>query len=249
MTTRDERLYGCVRQATRLDGEALAALGDRAAQDALLERITQAEARSVAMPGARRRPRPVLVAAGAAAVALAVSGLVVPGLLGSGSGPGSLSAVPSLSAPGSGPASPSAVPSRTGTSPAPRGAVFGSAAMSCVEDYSLRNLAARRFAFDGEIVSIGPSAIPDDPTDTYLLVTFRVNHWYRGGAGEWITVAMMSPDANMEAADTYRVGSRLLVTGEDRAGGELLTNPIVWGCGFTRWYGEADAADWASVFR
>jgi hypothetical protein len=196
-------------------------------------------------PVVRRGRRPVLVAAGAAVVALAASGLVLPSLLNPADPSGALPGVPSASVAGSG--SPAAEPSVTPT--AAQGDVFGgSGLMSCIEEYNVPNLARRRFAFDGEVVGIGKGPVRKDPFHLYAPVTFRVNRWYRGGTGERVTVAMLYRSSPSVDNPTFGVGARLLVSGEERWGGAALTDPIAWPCGFTRWYGEADAADWARAF-
>ncbi|BCJ73520.1 hypothetical protein CS0771_30640 [Catellatospora sp. IY07-71] len=244
MSAKDDRLDGYVEDACRLDAERLAVLGDRAARDALLERITAVDASAAVAPPVRRGRRPVLVAAGAAVVALAAAGLVLPGLLGRPADPsGAQPGVPSSSAgPGLSP-----TPEPSGT--APRGDVFGGGGlMSCVEEYNLPNLARRRFAFDGEVVGIGNGPVRKDPFDLYAPVTFRVNRWYRGGTGERVTVAMLYRSSPSVDNPTFGVGSRLLVSGEERWGGAELADPIAWPCGFTRWHSEADAGDWARAF-
>ncbi|GAA1629901.1 hypothetical protein ACFQY4_35945 [Catellatospora bangladeshensis] len=245
MSAKDDRLDGYVEDACRLDAERLAVLGDRAAQDALLQRITAVDVSVAAAPSVRRGRRPVLVAAGAAAVALAASGLVLPGLLRPADPTGAQPGVPSASV--AGPGSPAAEPSVTPS--APRGDVFGgSGLMSCIEEYNVPNLARRRFAFDGEVVRFGKGPVRKDPFHLYAPVTFRVNRWYRGGTGERVTVAMLYRSSPSVDNPTFGVGSRLLVSGEERWGGEALDDPIAWPCGFTRWHSEADAADWARAF-
>ncbi|MEV4416808.1 hypothetical protein [Catellatospora sp. NPDC049609] len=248
MAERHERLYGHVRQATRLGAESVAALGDGAARDALFEEITRTDTAATAVRAVRagRRVRPLLVSAGVATVVLAA--VVVPGLFGSGDEPGPLSAVPSLAASPAVPSPQAASPAVSTASPAPRGDVFGgSQTMSCVEQYTLPNLATRRFAFDGEVVAVGTGRAPGDPLDLYAPVTFRVNHWYRGGTAERITIAMLSAGGSVDTV-AYRVGRRLLVSGEDRWGARTLTDPVAWPCGFTRWYSEDEAADWSRAF-
>jgi hypothetical protein len=189
-------------------------------------------------PPARRsqtgRRRPVTLAV--------ASVLAITGLPGSRNRP-PLAALPTHSS--------SAQPTPTQT-PERQGDVFGSGiAASCVEAYDPQTLAKRSFAFDGIVASVGKSsASGSEVIDPYVPVVFNVNHWYRGGDGGSVTVAMFPPGAHTGVNNaTYDVGSRLLVSGEPRFGGAPLNDPISWSCGFTRWYNEADAQIWDLAFR
>jgi len=120
--------------------------------------------------------------------------------------------------------------------------------MSCVEAYSAETLQHRDFAFAGTVVRIGD--VPDDAgSASYVDVGFTVDHWFRGGSAATVTVAMLPPVATTSVdSTTYRIGSRLLVSGEPRWDGPPLHDPIAWACGFTRWYTEADRTDWERAF-
>jgi hypothetical protein len=116
---------------------------------------------------------------------------------------------------------------------------------SCVESYAPQAVAGRSFAFDGEVVRIGPSVSDrGDGGDLNLPgVTFEVREWFSGGEGDTVTVDMQVPDS------AYGVGSRLLVSGEPRWGGSPLTKPIAWACGFSRYYDTETAAAWRDATR
>jgi hypothetical protein len=98
-------------------------------------------------------------------------------------------------------------------------------------------------------VSIGEGAtnkVDKGQLDT-AAVTFQVNEWFKGGAGETVTVDLMAPTSNIAGNDTplYEEGTRLLVSGEPRWGGAPLDDAIAWSCGgFTRYYESAVADDW-----
>ncbi len=122
-------------------------------------------------------------------------------------------------------------------------------AASCVEGYDLESLVHRAFAFDGTVAHISDGSA-DPRSFGYVDVTFDVHEWFRGGAAEKTIVEMSPPRAEGSAisADyqvtSYEVGSRLLVTGEPRWGGEPLDNAIAWYCGFTRTHDESTATAW-----
>jgi hypothetical protein len=98
----------------------------------------------------------------------------------------------------------------------------------CAFRYSVRAVQARGFAFDGSVVAIGDAG-----------VTFDVREWFVGGDAATVTLTMAGPTQSgmSESPPSYAVGTRLLVSGEDR---------IVWGCGFTRYFDEETAAAWRS---
>lgn len=120
---------------------------------------------------------------------------------------------------------------------------------SCVESYTLNNLSRRAFAFDGTIERItaaSPTAGPVLPE--YVSATFVVNEWFRGGSDTRVTITMPGSGDRFDPTLVYEIGSRLLVSGEPRWGGEPLDDPVAWSCGgFTRPYDGATAADWQSV--
>ncbi|MBB5789247.1 hypothetical protein [Jiangella mangrovi] len=123
----------------------------------------------------------------------------------------------------------------TRTGPLPDGG-----AASCAFAYSRETLAERAFAFDGTVTDIGAGS-----------VTFDVHEWFRGGEEPAVTVAMADgaalADETSEWGPVYEVGTRLLVSGEPRWGGGPLDDPIVWTCGFTRYYDGTTAAFWRDV--
>ena len=139
---------------------------------------------------------------------------------------------------------------------APRsGPVFSSANVRCVEEYSPEAMTGRAFAFDGTVTEIG-GAVSNrgDSGDLPLSgVTFRVEEWFVGEGPATFTVDMLAPTKSeaSESAPSYHVGSRLLVSGEDRWGEASedgsLEDPIAWGCGFTRYFDEETAAAWRSA--
>ena len=121
-------------------------------------------------------------------------------------------------------------------------------AASCAFAYSAAELDKRAFAFDGTVLAIAHAPAGSVPG---YLVTFRVNEWFRpdGGAHQVTVRTHTPPEAagNHGALDfpDYRVGSRLLITGEPLKGGaDPLKDPVAWGCGFSRAYSPADAATW-----
>lgn len=150
-----------------------------------------------------------------------------------------------------GASTPDGVPSAAG--PERHGALAGDEGASCVEAYTPSAVATRAFAFDGTVTAIGPGTT--DRADAVLglvAVTFEVHEWFGGGTGETVTVDMFppgpdQPDQASESAPSYGVGTRLLVSGEPRWGGEPLQDAIAWTCGFTRYYDETTAADWRAA--
>ena len=52
-------------------------------------------------------------------------------------------------------------------------------------------------------------------------------------------------DAQRSRGTEAELGTRLLVSGEPRWGGDALDEPIAWPCGFTRPWTEEEAAEWA----
>lgn len=122
---------------------------------------------------------------------------------------------------------------------------------SCVEGYSLTNLAHRTFAIDGTVESITPVAEPAGARFGRAEVTFVVNRWFRGGTGTRVTVIMPGIAGWPKDGPEYQVGTRLLVSGEVQSRGETVLMPIAWmGCdGFTRPYDAATGAAWASALK
>lgn len=127
------------------------------------------------------------------------------------------------------------------------GALGGGGLASCAEEYTAQAIATRAFAFDGTVTGIG-----DGQNDLgYVPVTFAVNAWFRGSNRRTVTVDMAPPKSALfetsVSGGTYQVGSRLLVSGEPRRGGEPLQAALAWGCGFTRYYDESTATAWATA--
>jgi len=132
-----------------------------------------------------------------------------------------------------------------------RGPVSFSATASCVEDYSPEAMTGRAFAFAGTVTEIGESVTDrgDSGDLGYSGVTFQVEEWFVGDGPATFTVDMGAPTKSRmsESAPSYFVGSRLLVSGEDRWGEGGLEDPIAWGCGFTRYFDESTSAAWRSA--
>ncbi|MGY2129495.1 hypothetical protein [Blastococcus sp. SYSU DS0617] len=134
----------------------------------------------------------------------------------------------------------------------PAGALPATRAVSCPE-YSPALVGQRDFALDGTVTGIGEQRFPRLPgeteADSFYSVTFRVHAWYRGGTGERVTLHMeelpylSTPEGG--SIETYGVGTRLLVSGDvsDIVGRGLIGQ----GCGFTRYYDEQTAAEWAAA--
>ena len=124
-------------------------------------------------------------------------------------------------------------------------------AASCVEEYSPTNLTNRAFAFDGTVIAIRGATDPD-LAGWMVEVDFEVNEWFRAGDDEpTATVDMFDPgtltSVDQTGLDTWTVGSRLLITGEPRWGGDPLDNAVAWYCGFSRTYNPDVAATWREV--
>lgn len=149
----------------------------------------------------------------------------------------------------------SATPSPMSTPEARVGPVGerGTAAASCVEGYSTSALPHRAFAFDGTITAIGPGGTnkPDKGSLDTSAVTFTVNEWFKGGTTSTVTVDLMSPTPNIAGDDTpaYQEGTRLLVSGEPRWGGQALEDAFAWSCGFTSYYENRLADEWRQATR
>lgn len=132
--------------------------------------------------------------------------------------------------------------------------VGGGAEARCVEDYSPETLPHRAFAFDGTVHSIGGDPADDGQggdsgaaDDGYRPVTFDVHEWFAGGGPARVTVAMLPPTPSALDTAEYHVGSRLLVSGEPRWGGDPLDEPLAWVCGFTRTHEATTADRWREV--
>ena len=108
-------------------------------------------------------------------------------------------------------------------------------------------MAQQDVALDGTVTAIGERRFAPLPgeteADSYYSVTFRVHAWYGGGTGETVTIHMSPTSA--ASSEAYTLGTRLLVSGvlSDVEGRGLLGQA----CGFTRYYDEATAAEWAAA--
>ncbi|WP_027344400.1 hypothetical protein [Hamadaea tsunoensis] len=149
------------------------------------------------------------------------------------------------------PQPPAAMAAATPT-PTPDGGRYGplpdSPAQSCAVQYSAKTLADRAFSFDGTVVRIGPPL--SNRTGVALPlegVTFEVHRWFRGGSADTVTVDLMPAPPALEGVPAYGPGTRLLVSGQPRWGGTPTQAAIAWGCGFTRYYDPATAAQWAEA--
>lgn len=121
---------------------------------------------------------------------------------------------------------------------------------SCVEEYSTTTLTNRAFGFDGTVVAVRGATEPEFAGDL-VNVDFTVNEWFRGGEAPTASVSMFNPgtltSVDQAGLDGWTVGSRLLVSGEPRWGGEPLDAAVAWYCGFSRSYDPDTAATWRAV--
>jgi hypothetical protein len=133
----------------------------------------------------------------------------------------------------------------------PAGPVPATSTAGCAE-YSPALVAGKDFALDGTVTEIGLQRFDPLPGETEadydFSVTFQVHAWYRGGAGGTVTLHMDGPFPETSegvSVEAYAHGSRLLVSGRlsDVEGRGLIGE----GCGFTRYYDEATAAEWAAA--
>jgi hypothetical protein len=142
----------------------------------------------------------------------------------------------------------------SGLTTTPTGPLPDTGVTSCAEEYTLATLGRRDFAFDGTVVNIAT----EEGGLGAATVTFRVERWFLGGSQVEVAMSMSAPRGgstvqpggthDSEYEPSYRIGSRLLVSGEPRWGGAPLDDPVVWTCGFTRYYDPGTAADWNKTF-
>jgi hypothetical protein len=126
----------------------------------------------------------------------------------------------------------------------------------CVAEYTSRAAADQAFAFDGTVTRIGREHDDSIRAGTFA-VTFTVNEWFRGGSEATVTVDMPASgtegsdesETGSEAGPVYALHTRLLVSGQPRFGGAALTDPVAWGCGFTRAYDAATAEEWRTAVK
>ena len=128
--------------------------------------------------------------------------------------------------------------------PAPRADwLLAEEGASCVEEFTVENLAGRSWAFDGTITEVVPPRDPEGakPADIVTHVTFEVNRWYKGGSGASVTVLTYASPGSVTSADDVdpSLGARILASGEDR---------YLWGCGFSMLYTKESARLFEEAF-
>jgi hypothetical protein len=218
-----------VRQARPIDEGAMARLVDPLAKQELLARILSRPTVGDTGPARRQRIGLALAAGTAGVVVAAGTAVVLATDLLDKPAPDRL---------------PATAPDRSTAAQAAESLPLGGPAMRCAEEYSPATLAGRGFGFDGTVIEVTEPAI-----DLYVQVTFQVEEWFRGGDTDRFTVSMFPPgEVTSLENTTYQLGSRLLVSGEDRWGNDTLTDPIAWYCGFTRTYSPATADQWRQAF-
>lgn len=200
---------------------------------------------------ARRRAHRRVAALSITAVAIVAVAIGGVSLARNGSPSAPRANAPAASLPTKTPTQPTASSKQPSTPNSRTGPVPGSPDASCVEPYNLRNLTNRGFAFDGTVVSMSPAQSDRtgaDGVSGYLMVSFQVHQWFRGGSGTSTAVDMFGPTMSSAQQVSYGVGTRLLVSGEPKESGGSLPGPIGWGCGFTRYYDQTTAAAWRQGF-
>jgi hypothetical protein len=106
-------------------------------------------------------------------------------------------------------------------------------------------LSLRSWAFDGTVESIGVTH--DSRLGSVPSATFSVNRWYKGGNDEKVTV-QYEVGSISEFVPATGPGTRMLLAGEPRWGGQPLDDPVAWGCGFSLpWTDTAERA-WVKSF-
>jgi hypothetical protein len=104
----------------------------------------------------------------------------------------------------------------------------GNNAASCIK-FSIPFLRDAEMAFSGTVTSVSDSTVP---TLSDMTVTLTVDHWYKGGTADLVTLTTMTDHAltpttfagvSVDGVD-FTQGKRYLVT---------ATNGTVNGCGFT----------------
>jgi hypothetical protein len=194
-------------------------------------RDQQGEATSGARSARKGGPpvrRPIMLAV-AAAVVLILGGVSAMAFLGgSDSDPKK-----------AGPTRPAASPSEGATTEPPTTEppnTGGGGFAICIE-LTAETLAMSPVAFDGTVTEANEGAGPSGET----IVTFGVNHWYRGGTDDSVTLKSWGNDpTSLERTDLdLSVGSHLLVTADQ---GYLS------GCGFSMPYTEQNAQLFEEAF-
>jgi hypothetical protein len=131
------------------------------------------------------------------------------------------------------------------TAPDTSAAIVVAAAASCAFEYTDETLAERSWAFDGTLIAM--SSGTDSQLGVVPTATFAVNHWYRGGVDDEVTIEY-EPGGVSELVPSADAGTRLLVTGEPRWGGAPLDDAVAWGCGFSQAWTSSAAERWSTVF-
>jgi hypothetical protein len=134
----------------------------------------------------------------------------------------------------------------TVSSSASGGETASSSIGSCVEEYSLRTLRHRKFAFDGTVTEIRAGEPDPEAWGAPIRVTYQVHQWFAGGDDDTVTLAAWDFDVIVDGSSESEVhadsvgtvvpteGMRLLVSGDEK---------MAWlGCGFTRPYNAGEAA-------
>ena len=127
-------------------------------------------------------------------------------------------------------------PPKAERSPNANWLVGTSSAASCVEEFTVANLAKRSWAFDGTVIEVIPpkDEESENPDDIVTTVRFKVNRWYRGGrGGTFSALTYESPGSvsSVGGVDTA-IGARILASGEDK---------YLWACGFSKVYTPKNA--------
>ena len=116
-------------------------------------------------------------------------------------------------------------------------------AASCVEQFSVKSLAKRSWAFDGTVTDVVPPRDEDseEPEDIVTHVIFRVNRWFTGGQGETFTALTYDSPGSVSSAEGVdtAIGARILASGEDR---------YLWACGFSKVYTSKNARLFEQAF-
>lgn len=116
----------------------------------------------------------------------------------------------------------------------------------CIQTYTPAALPrVSRVAFDGNVRKIGPSS----NASPYVTVEFQVNEWLADGSGSTVKVLMLPPVNTFDASPpSFRVGTRLLVSGNPSPTVDKFAPVVAEGCGFTRYYEKRVAHSWRSAF-
>jgi hypothetical protein len=149
--------------------------------------------------------------------------------------------------------SPAAAPTGVGALP---GDATGDCTGYTLDRFTERLTEPGFFALDGTVTAVEPGAdlSPEMPTQ-YSTVTFRVGTWFHGGSGDTVEVFLDPPGSEDSDVRSYGVGTRLLVSGvlgdTARPSGTMTATEDMgffgFSCGYSRYYDEQTAADWAAA--